>query len=124
MTPRPAPAPEGVEGRIATLLLAGAVAGIALVAVGVLLMAVNDMSPLAESFPSFDAARVLPDLVALRPEGFLWSGIVIVIATPIARVVGEFVTFALAGDRIMALAALAILGVVALSVVFAVIVEG
>jgi uncharacterized membrane protein len=117
-------AEDGVEARIATLLLVGAVAGIALVAIGVLLMAAAGMSPLADSFPPFDAASVLPDLVALRPEGFLWSGIVIVIATPIARVIGEFVTFALAGDRIMALAALAILAVVASSVIVAVIVEG
>ena len=124
MTPDTRSTPGGVEARIATLLLVGAVAGIALVAVGVLLMAVNGMSPLAESFTAFDPARVLPDVLALRPEGFLWSGIVLVIATPIARVIGEFVTFAMSGDRIMALAALAILAVVASSVVVAVIVEG
>lgn len=114
----------GVEDRIARLLLLGAVAGIALVGVGVVLMAVNGIDPLATTFPGFEAGRVLPDLIALRPEGFLWTGILVVIGTPIARVLGELVTYALRGDRVMAAASGAIMVVVAASVLVARLVEG
>lgn len=114
----------GVEDRIARLLLLGAVAGIALVGVGVVLMAVNGIDPLATTFPGFEAGRVLPDLIALRPEGFLWAGILVVIGTPIARVLGELVTYALRGDRVMAAASGAIMVVVAASVLVARLVEG
>jgi uncharacterized membrane protein len=113
-----------VEQVIARLLLAGTIAGVALLAVGVGLMAVNGISPVSGTFPPFVPGTVLADLVALRPEGFLWAGIVILIATPIARVIGELVTFTKRGDRLLALVALAILGVISLSVIVAVILEG
>jgi uncharacterized membrane protein len=82
-------------------------------------MVVNGISPLAGTFPVFEPRTFVADLVAGRAQGFLWAGIVILIATPIARVVGELVTYAIRGDRILALAALAILGVIGLSVVAA-----
>jgi len=108
-----------VELRIARTLLVGAVVGIVLITVGVVLMAVNGIDPLQETFPPFEVARVIPDMLALRPEGFLWAGIVIIIATPIARVVGELVTFAIHRDATMAAVALLVLAVIALSVVAA-----
>lgn len=120
----PAPATIGVEDRIARLLLLGAVTGIAFVAMGVILMAAAGIDPLATTYPGFEAGRVIPDLLALRPEGFLWAGILVVIATPIARVLGELVTFALRRDRVMAAASGAIMVVVAASVVVARLVEG
>ena len=113
-----------VEHVIARLLLGGTVAGIVLLAIGVALMVLNGISPVAETFPAFDPRTLLADLAAFRPEGFLWAGVVIVIATPIARVVGELVTYTVRGDRIMALVALAILVVIALSVAVALLVEG
>lgn len=113
-----------VENVIARVLLSGTIAGIFLLAVGVALMARNGISPLAETFPAFEPRNLLADIVALRPEGFLWAGIVILIATPIARVVGELVTYTVRRDRILALTALAILGVIALSVLAALLLEG
>lgn len=113
-----------VEAVIARLLYAGTVAGVAVLAVGVVLMAVNGISPESTTFPAFDPATLVADLVAMRPEGWLWAGIVVLIATPIARVIGELITFAVRGDRLMAGVALAVLGVVALSVAVALIVEG
>ncbi|HEX5827378.1 MAG TPA: DUF1634 domain-containing protein [Candidatus Limnocylindrales bacterium] len=117
-------ASEDVEAVIARLLYAGTVTGVALLAVGVVLMAVNGVSPESATFPAFDPATVVADLVAMRPEGWLWAGIVVLIATPIARVIGELITFAVRGDRLMAGVALAILGVIALSVAVALVVEG
>lgn len=113
-----------VELVIGRLLLLGAVVGIALVAVGVVLMGLNDIDPLAPTFPPFSLAQVVPDILALRAEGFLWAGIAVLIATPIARVVGELVTFAVRRDRIMMGVAAAILAVVALSVIAALVLEG
>jgi uncharacterized membrane protein len=113
-----------VENVIARVLLGGSVAGIALLSIGVFLMAVNGISPEAASFPPFDPGTIARDMVALRPEGFLWAGLVVLIATPIARVVGEFITFMVRGDRVLALVAVAILGVIVLSVVAALVLEG
>ncbi len=115
---------EDVELVIARLLLAGTVVGVILLAIGVGLMITNGVDPESATFPAFDPGTIVADMVALRPEGFLWAGIVILIATPILRVAGELVTFATRGDRLMALVAAAILGVVALSVVIAQLLEG
>ena len=117
-------ASSDVEQVIARLLLGGTIAGVVLLAVGVALMAVNGISPTSGTFPPFEPGTILADLAALRPEGFLWAGIVILIATPIARVIGELVTFTVRGDRLLALVALAILGVISMSVVIAVVLEG
>jgi uncharacterized membrane protein len=113
-----------VEQVIARLLLVGTVAGIAMLAIGVALMAVGGISPEVGTFPAFEPGTVVADLLALRPEGFLWAGIVILVATPIARVIGELVTYLVRGDRVLALVALGILGVVGLSVVAALALEG
>jgi uncharacterized membrane protein len=114
---------DAVEMAIARLLLAGTLAGMALLAAGIALMAANGIEPDAAAFPPFDPATILADLVALQPEGFLWAGIVVIVATPIARVLGELVAFARRRDRLMTGVAAAILAVVALSVVVAVVAE-
>ncbi len=113
-----------VETVIARLLLVGTVVGIVLLAIGVVLMAANGISPESGTFPAFSPGSLVADLAALRPEGYLWAGIVILIATPIARVIGELAVFAVRGDRAMAGVALAILGVIALSVVAALGLQG
>jgi uncharacterized membrane protein len=113
-----------VEAVIARLLLVGTVIGIVLLAIGVVLMAANGINPESGTFPPFRPVSLVADLAALRPEGYLWAGIVILIATPIARVIGELVVFSVRGDRAMAGVALAILGVITLSVVVALLLEG
>jgi uncharacterized membrane protein len=115
--------PDDVELVIARLLLAGTVVGVVLLAIGVGLMITNGVDPESATFPAFDPGTIVADMAALRPEGFLWAGIVILIATPIVRVAGELVTFATRGDRVMAVVALATLGVVALSVAVAQLLE-
>jgi uncharacterized membrane protein len=114
---------DAVEMAIARLLLAGTLAGMALLVAGIALMAANGIEPDAAEFPPFDPATILADLAALQPEGFLWAGIVVIVATPIARVLGELVAFARRRDRLMTGVAAAILAVVALSVIVAVVAE-
>ncbi len=113
-----------VELAIGRLLFAGTVFGVALLLVGVVLMALAGIDPTRSVSPQFDAARIAPDLLAARPEGFLWAGIAVLIATPVARVIGELVAFAIRRDRAMALVAVAILGIIGLSVVLAIGTEG
>jgi len=105
-----------LEATIGRLLAAGALAGVALLLVGVVLMISRGISPTSGDAPGFDAARLVGDVAAGRPEGFLWAGIAILIATPVARVVGELVAFAYRRDRLMAGIAAAILGIIVLGV--------
>lgn len=111
-----------IEQDIRRVLAVGTWLGIALLVTGVALMLVNGISP-HQAFEPFDLGRVLPDLLAGRPEGFLWAGIVVFIATPIARVLGELVLYVRGREWTMTLVALAILGVVALSLLLALLVE-
>ena len=70
--------------------------------------------------PPFDLAQLVPDLRALEPAGFLWLGLLAVIATPLSRVVGAAIGFARRGEPLMAVIAVAILTVIAISVLAAV----
>jgi len=116
---RPAPSDpaDRIELAIAGILGVTTVVAMVLLLAGVALMLASGVSFDSATFPVFDPARVVGDILALRPEGFLWAGIVVVVLTPVLRVTGELVGFALRRDRTMALVAAAILVVVAVSVV-------
>jgi uncharacterized membrane protein len=112
------PGSAGLDRSIGRLLTLGTYASIALLAVGVVLMALDGIEPLSGG-PAFDLARLGPDLAAFRPAGFLWLGLIVVVATPAARVVASLVGYARLGDRRMAAIAALILLVIALSVALA-----
>lgn len=118
---RPAPSDpaDRIELAIAGILGVTTVVAMALLLAGVALMLASGVSFESATFPVFDPTQVVGDILALRPEGFLWAGIVVVVLTPVLRVIGELVGFALRRDRTMALVAAAILVVVAVSVVTA-----
>jgi uncharacterized membrane protein len=103
---------ERVIGRLVTL---GTYASVALLAFGVAGLLVAGRSPL-EGGPSLDPGQILGDIAALRPEGFLWLGLLAAIATPAGRVAVAVAGFARIGERGMAVVALLILGVIVLSV--------
>ena len=90
------------------------VAGLLLL-IGVLLMVATGTSPLSGG-PALDLTSIVADLVSLQPAGFLWLGLLTVIATPISRVIAAAVGFGLAGDRRMVGVAVGILIVIALSI--------
>jgi uncharacterized membrane protein len=106
------------ERRLGRLLIVVTYLAVGLLATGVVLLLVAGVSPLAGG-PPLDAAEFLPDLLALEPAGFLWLGIIVVIATPLSRVVGAAVGFIGRGERLMATVSLAILGVIAISIAIA-----
>jgi uncharacterized membrane protein len=86
-----------------------------LLTIGVLLMIAAGISPLAGG-PALDLTSLVADLVSLQPAGFLWLGLLAVIATPLSRVAAAAIGFGLAGDRRMVVVSVAILAVIALSV--------
>lgn len=110
-------APAGVEAQIARILALGTRLGIALLAVGSLLLVAAGISPLAEDWPPLDLAALPADLLALQPEGFLWLGLLVTIATPLLRVTAATLGFARAGERRMVVLGVAVLVVLALAVV-------
>jgi uncharacterized membrane protein len=114
---------DELDRTIARLLTAGAYVSVALLAIGVALMAVAGLSPLTEG-PAFDPARLVANVVTLRPEGFLWLGLIAAIATPSARVAASLVGYLRRGERAMAGVSLLILGVIVLSVLLAAAREG
>jgi uncharacterized membrane protein len=109
------PGGADLEARIGRLLTVGTLVSMALIAIGVLGMVVAGRSPLDEP-PAFDLARLPGDLVALRPEAFLWLGLIGILATPAARVAAAGVGYLRGRERGMALVALLVLLVVAFGV--------
>ncbi|HET9083977.1 MAG TPA: DUF1634 domain-containing protein [Candidatus Limnocylindrales bacterium] len=105
---------------IGRLLIAVTYIAGGLLLIGVLLMLADGISPLSGG-PRLDLSTIVADLASLQPAGFLWLGLITVIATPITRVVAAAVGFAQVGERQMVLVAIGILGVIALSIATAVV---
>ncbi|HSL77460.1 MAG TPA: DUF1634 domain-containing protein [Candidatus Limnocylindrales bacterium] len=106
------------ERTIGRLLIAVTYIATGLLAVGVALMLASGISPLSGG-PRLDIASLAGDLSSLQPAGFLWLGLVAVIATPITRVVAAAFAFAAAGERRMVAVAVAIVAVISVSIVTA-----
>jgi uncharacterized membrane protein len=111
-------APADLDHAIARLLTYGTYVSVVLLAVGAVVMVARRIAPLAGG-PPFRPELVLDDVIHLRAAGFLWLGLIAVIATPTARVVAALIGFARRGERTMVLVAALVLAVIALSVVLA-----
>lgn len=107
---------RGLEDEIARLLQIGTYVAVALVSAGVVLMLAHGLSPY-ERARALDLGRLPGELLALRPEGLLWFGILVVMATPAARVALALVGYARDGEREMMVVALLILVVIALGII-------
>ena len=114
--PPPGMAPEAV---IARLLGIGTVASMLLMLVGVVLMAVRGVDPLTAEPALFDPSAVVADITALRPAGFLWAGIALIIALQVARVGLELVSAVRHRDRAMVAISGGILIVVLIAIIVA-----
>ncbi|HET7027322.1 MAG TPA: DUF1634 domain-containing protein [Candidatus Limnocylindrales bacterium] len=107
---------RGLEGRIARVLTIGTLAAVVLLAVGGLLLLLGGGSPL-DPAPAFDLAAVPARIAALQPVGFLWLGLLLVVATPASRVAAGAVGYARRGEPGMAIVGLLVLIVIAAGVV-------
>lgn len=103
------------ERTIGRLLIVMTYIAVALLVVGVGLMAVAGISPLAGG-PPFDPAAIPAEVAAAMPEGFLWLGLMVVIATPIVRVIGAAIAYGSTAQWTMVAISIAILLVIALGV--------
>jgi uncharacterized membrane protein len=106
-----------VERRIARLLEVGTLIAIGLLGVGSVLLVMSGTSPLDPDWPPLDLGELPADLLALRPEGFLWLGLLVTIGTPIMRVVAATIGFAGAGERRMVALGIGVLVVLGLAIV-------
>jgi uncharacterized membrane protein len=114
-------APRQLELAIARLLNVGVITSIALLAIGVVLAIAAGVSPVDAGLPPFDLARIPADILALRPEGFLWLGLVFVMLTPASRVVASAVGFSMTREWLMVLISIAVLIVIATGVILSVV---
>ena len=112
------PGPDPVENVVARLLSVGTVAAIGLLAIGSILLALQGGSPF-DTAPTMDLSRIPSDLVAGRPEGYLWLGLIAAIATPCSRVVASLVGYIRQRERGMVLISVLILAVIAVTVALA-----
>lgn len=113
-------ATERVIGR---LLIAATYVSVGLLAMGVILMVVRAISPTSGG-PDLDLPTLGARLVALDPAGFLWLGLLAVVAAPIVRVAVAGMAYARDGDRLMVGISIAILAVIAVGVASAITVAG
>jgi uncharacterized membrane protein len=86
------------------------------VAIGSALLVGSVTSPTSAG-PPLSLGALPADLLALRPAGFLWLGIIGVLATPGLRVLRALLGFWRRGERSMAVVALAVLVVIAIGVI-------
>ena len=107
-----------LERRVAGVLIGATYLSVGLIGLGVLLMIAGGISPLDQAL-GFDPGRLADDILAGRPEGVLWLGLVAVIGTPTARVTASLIGYLRDGERPMVLVAAGILGVIAASVLLA-----
>lgn len=114
--PVAAPGRDVVVDRISSLLGVGTLVIVACVGVGSALVVAAGHTPVVERGPGLDLAAIPGDLVALRPDGWLWLGLLLSVALPIARVLVALLGFVRNFERRMAAVSIATLSVLAVSV--------
>jgi uncharacterized membrane protein len=108
-----------VVDRISTLLGAGTLAIVITVALGSVLVVASGRTPVVERGPALDLATIPTGLVALRPDGWLWLGVLLTVTLPILRVLLALVGFVRNGELRLAAVSVATLSVLAVSVLIA-----
>lgn len=114
--------PQGFDSTIGRLMIGMTYISVGLLLVGVILMLVNGISPLDQA-PVFDPSLIWAELLAGMPVGFLWLGLIVVIATPIVRVAASAVGYARLGEWRMVGVGTGILLVIAVGIVTSIVVE-
>ncbi len=107
--------PASLEVALAHVLQLGTYASVALIGIGSLLLLGGGGSP-TQGGPPLDLATLPADLLALRPAGFLWLGIIGVLATPALRVARALLGFGRRGEQRMVLVSVAVLAVIGVGV--------
>jgi uncharacterized membrane protein len=111
------PSSLGIEAWIGHLLTAGTRLAFVLFAVGSALLVKEGIPPTTAEWPPLDLASLPADLLALRPEAYLWLGLIVTITTPLLRVTAATISFARNGEPRMVLLGVAVLVVISVAVV-------
>jgi hypothetical protein len=111
--------PDPVVDAVSRVLSRGTWLIIGLVGLGTIMMLAAGRRLLEHPGPPFDPLELVVDLFSLRPEGFLWLGLLLTVALPTARTLVAFWGFLRQGDRRASLVAAGVLGLLALSIVVA-----
>lgn len=107
--------PGSLEVALAHVLTVGTYVSIALVGIGSVLLLAGGGSPL-QGGPPLSVTTLAADIAALGPAGFLWLGIIGILATPALRVLRAGLGFWRRGEQAMAIVAVLVLAVIALGV--------
>ncbi len=114
-----------LETIAARLLTWGTRLAVLFILTGVIGMAVRGVDPLgAGTFPPYSLTAIPGQLAQLRPEGFIWAGLTILVSLPLGRVIVSGTGFLAAHDRRLALVSVLVLLVICASVAAAVGLEG
>ena len=113
---------EKVEGIMGNLLRSGVIASALIVLAGAILYLIR-YGAAPPAYSTFrgepaefrSAAGILESALALRSRGLIQLGLLVLIATPVARVAFSVVAFALERDRIYVVVTLIVLGVLVYS---------
>ena len=105
-----------LDRTVARLLTIGTNAAVLLLAIGCVLMFAYRLDPLAGG-PPLEPGLIIDDIIHLQPAGFIWLGLLVLLATPVMRVVVSLRGFIIRGERTMSIVAALILVVIALSIV-------
>ena len=108
--------PASLEVALAHVLQLGTYVSVALIAVGAVLLLARGGSPI-QGGPALDLATLPADILRLRPAGFLWLGILGVLATPGLRVTRALMGFARRGEQRMVVVSVLVLTVIAVGVI-------
>lgn len=103
------------ERLIGRLLIAVTYVSVGLLVIGVALMIADSISPTSGG-PRLDLATLGAQIAALDPAGYLWLGLLAVIAAPIGRVIVASVAYAREADWLMVGISIAILLVITIGV--------
>jgi uncharacterized membrane protein len=111
-----------VEARIGRALIVLTFLGVGLLVIGVVLMLGHGLGPLTAS-PTFDPGHLVSGLLALDPAAPLWLGLIVILVTPVARVIAAGIGYASHGEWAMVGIATAIVIVIIIGVTSALITE-
>ena len=105
-----------LDRTVGRLLTIGTNAAVLLLAIGCVLMFAYRIDPLAGG-PPLEPGLIIDDITHLQPAGFIWLGLLVLLATPVMRVVVSLRGFIIGRERTMSIVAALILVVIALSIV-------
>lgn len=114
-----------LETIAARLLTWGTRGALLLILAGVVGMAATGVDPMSSgAFPPYSLAAIPGQLASLKPEGFIWAGLTLLVALPLGRVTVSGAGFLAAHDRRLALVSVLVLLVICASVFAALGLEG